>query len=79
MASSGNSCWDSHANSTGNKLHHIHKRFIVNDLEFCNICGTILPIPSHDDYLMCLVCKNNFNVKGSLYFCFISINFCLYL
>lgn len=64
MASSGNNTWNSDVNLTVNKSYHTRERFIVNDLEFCNICGTILPLPSYDDYLMCLVCKNNFNIKG---------------
>ena len=37
--------------------------FKVNDLEFCNTCGSILPLPSHDDRLMCKLCKRNVNTN----------------
>jgi DNA-directed RNA polymerase I subunit RPA12 len=37
--------------------------FKVNDLEFCTTCGSILPLPSHDDRLMCKLCKRNVNTN----------------
>lgn len=37
--------------------------FEVKDLEFCSNCGTILPLPSYDNYLTCKLCKNSINIK----------------
>ena len=43
-------------------------RFEVNDLEFCPTCGTILPLPSYDDHLMCRLCKKSICINGDLIF-----------
>ena len=37
--------------------------FQVNDLEFCTTCGTILPLPTYDDYLMCRLCKKTIQIN----------------
>lgn len=51
----------------GESNHHSdEQRFEVNDLEFCTACGTILPLPSYDDHLMCRLCKKTFKIKGIL-------------
>ena len=38
-------------------------KFAVNDLEFCTTCGTILPLPSYDDHLMCSLCKKTIEIN----------------
>ena len=38
--------------------------FEVSDLEFCTTCGTILPLPTYDDYLMCRLCKKSIKING---------------
>lgn len=40
-------------------------RFEVNDLEFCSTCGTILPLPSMNDNLMCKLCKKSIDITGN--------------
>lgn len=40
------------------------ERFEVNDLEFCSTCGTILPLPTFDDHLMCRLCKKTIQISG---------------
>ncbi len=54
------------------------ERFEVNDLEFCTTCGTILPLPSYDDHLMCRLCKKTIKINGlnlkNLNFYFFSFN-----
>ncbi len=42
----------------------ISERFEVNDLEFCSTCGTILPLPTFDDNLMCKLCKKTIDITG---------------
>ncbi len=37
-------------------------RFEVQDLEFCSTCGTILPLPTFDDKLMCKLCKKTIDI-----------------
>ena len=37
--------------------------FHVNDLEFCSNCGTILPLPSFEDNLICKLCKTPTNIR----------------
>ena len=43
-------------------------RFEVNDLEFCSTCGTILPLPTLEDNLMCRLCKKTINITGNYFF-----------
>lgn len=42
-------------------------KFEVNDLEFCSACGTILPLPTYDDVIMCRLCKKKFPINGSFH------------
>jgi DNA-directed RNA polymerase I subunit RPA12 len=37
--------------------------FRVNDLEFCSNCGTILPLPTFQDSLICKLCKTSTNIR----------------
>ena len=41
-------------------------RFEVHDLEFCSTCGTILPLPTFEDTLMCRLCKKTIKIDGML-------------
>jgi DNA-directed RNA polymerase I subunit RPA12 len=38
-------------------------RYEVRDLEFCISCGSILPLPSYDELLVCKVCKKSIELK----------------
>ncbi len=54
-------------------------RFEVNDLEFCTTCGTILPLPTYDDHLMCRLCKKTIKIYGIFNIILITIKLKLFL
>ncbi|CAF0890120.1 unnamed protein product [Brachionus calyciflorus] len=50
-------------NSSDCEMEQENVRFEVNDLEFCFTCGTILPLPSLEDHLMCRLCKKTIKIN----------------
>ena len=46
-----------------NKVKAKKSQFVVDDLEFCHVCGSILPLPSYEDQLSCLVCQRAVNTR----------------
>lgn len=44
--------------------------FKVDDLEFCTTCGTILPLPTPDECLMCRLCKKTIQINGKSHLIF---------
>lgn len=53
---------DNQVSDMDNEMEIEDSRFEVTDLEFCFTCGTILPLPSHEDYLMCRLCKKTIKI-----------------
>ena len=51
-------------------------RFEVNDLEFCFTCGTILPLPSLEDHLMCRLCKKTIKITRKQKICLLKYKQC---
>ena len=43
----------------------VSERFEVSDLEFCSTCGTILPLATLNDDLMCKLCKKSIDITGN--------------
>lgn len=43
------------------------ERFEVHDLEFCSTCGTILPLPTFENNIMCRLCKKSYDISGKIF------------
>jgi len=36
----------------------------ITDLDFCPDCGTVLPLPGHEDVVTCKLCNYQIDVRG---------------
>lgn len=42
-------------------------KIFETELEFCEVCGSVLPLPGETLFIECKRCQNKINVKGEIY------------